>query len=459
MNHPSSAHPDPYHLDPGNVAEPPRNLLSILRQIGPGIVLAGSIVGSGELIAVPTLGAEVGYTALWIILLSCAIKPLVQAELGRYSLVRGETALAALNRVPGPRWRVGWVVWGWGVMVLLTQLQVGAMYGGLAMVMRLIQPWGEESFWVLLVMALTIGLLWRGAYQRIESLSVVMVALFTASTAAAAWVLTRQPEYFSWAQLSEGLQPRLPKSELVTAMAVFGITGVGATELFAYPYWCLEKGYARNVGPCTDDSAWRRRLEGWNRVMRVDVYFSVLVYTVATLAFYLLGAGILHGKGLSPSQGDMISVLSNLYTQTLGDWARWLFFFGAIAVLYSTIFSATAAHSRMFADMARLTGCFEATDFRSRERYTRGFLLLLTFGPALLYLLVRAPVWMVLAGGVAQSAMLPVIALGTVYLSARHLPDSSRPGWFVRAALWIAALVITAVVGCSFLLSLLKQMG
>ena len=52
---------------------------------------------------------------------------------------------------------------------------------------------------------------------------------------------------------AEGLQLRLPAEGLVTAVAVFGITGVGATELFMYPYWCVEKGYARFTGPATAD--------------------------------------------------------------------------------------------------------------------------------------------------------------------------------------------------------------
>lgn len=57
-----------------------------VRRIGPGMVLAASIVGSGELIATTTLGAQVGFVALWIILVSCAIKPVVQSELGRYTI-------------------------------------------------------------------------------------------------------------------------------------------------------------------------------------------------------------------------------------------------------------------------------------------------------------------------------------------------------------------------------------
>jgi hypothetical protein len=147
-----------------------------LRRIGPGLVLAASIVGSGELIATTTLGAQVGYSALWIIVLSCAIKPVVQAELGRYTIASGETGLEALDHLPGPRLGVGWLVWAWAALVLM-----------------------------------------------------------------------RMPQYFHWSGLAEGLRLKLPPQGVATAAAVFGITGVGATELFMYPYWCVEKGYARFV--------------------------------------------------------------------------------------------------------------------------------------------------------------------------------------------------------------------
>src|SRR5213593_3725587 len=104
---------DPYEIRPEDCAEPPATLRGALRQIGPGMILAASIVGSGELIATTTLGAEVGYAALWIILLSCFIKPVIQEELGRYTIACSETGLEGFNHVPGPRLRVNWIVWAW----------------------------------------------------------------------------------------------------------------------------------------------------------------------------------------------------------------------------------------------------------------------------------------------------------------------------------------------------------
>src|SRR3954464_13566611 len=104
---------DPYGIRPEDAAAPPPTLGAILKRIGPGIILCASIVGSGELIATTTLGAEAGYVAMWVILLSCFIKPAVQVEMGRHAIATGETALESFNRFPGPRWRVSWVVWCW----------------------------------------------------------------------------------------------------------------------------------------------------------------------------------------------------------------------------------------------------------------------------------------------------------------------------------------------------------
>jgi hypothetical protein len=72
-------------------------------------------------------------------------------------------------------------------------------------------------------------------------------------------------------------------------------------------------------------------------------------------------------------------------------------------------FAATASNSRVFADMARLMGFFEAGDYRRRVLYRNGFIIAITAIPVILILLVKSPVKMVVAGGISQALMLPVI--------------------------------------------------
>ena len=91
---------DPYQLTTNSFESAPRKWSGILRRIGPGLILTSSVVGSGELVATTVLGAENGYTLLWLILLSCTIKIVVQNELGRYAIGTGDTTLEALDRFP-----------------------------------------------------------------------------------------------------------------------------------------------------------------------------------------------------------------------------------------------------------------------------------------------------------------------------------------------------------------------
>jgi Mn2+/Fe2+ NRAMP family transporter len=447
---------DLYRLAPSEVVEPPRKLGEILRRIGPGMILAASIVGSGELIATTTLGAQEGYRLLWLIVLSCLIKPIVQAELGRYTIATGEPTLQSLGRVPGPRWKAGWVAWCWGLMVAITLLQVGAMYGGVAQVMALLVPSVPVRLWVVLLVALTLALLLGGGYGRIERLAVVKVGLFTLLTVLAAVLLVRRPE-FSFAAVADGFRFELPTKGLATAVAVFGITGVGTNELAMYPYWCVEKGYARFTGPREPGPSWTRRARGWIRVMHVDIVVSLLIYTLATVAFYLLGAGVLHPQGLVPRADDLIVVLSRIYTETLGPWALWVFYAGAIITLYGTIFAATAAHARIYADLAGLLGVFPRDDYAARQKVRRKLVWVLTLVPVALYYLFESPVKMVVAGAMAQSFMLPVFAFGTVYLQRRHLPPELMPRKAVQVGLWLAATVIAVVMAVSLGLTLWRS--
>ena len=440
---------DPYHLDSSEIENPPTAFGAIMRRIGPGLILASSIVGTGELIATTVLGAENGYTLLWLIILSCIIKIVSQNELGRYAIGTGETTLEAFNRIPGPRFRVSWVVWMWCVMVLMTLMQVGAMLGGISEILNRMVPAVPITAWVWVINFFTVALLIAGRYSIVERVAVGLVVTFTFLTVSCAFVLFQKPEYYSLAQLIDGLSFHLPAGGFVTAVATFGITGVGATELVMYPYWCIEKGYARYTGARDDSPAWRDRAFGWIKVMGVDVVNSMLIYTFATVAFYLLGAGVLHGMGIVPQGTEMVQMLSNMYTETLGSWSLVPFLMGAFAVLYSTVFASTAAHCRVWADFIGMLGLYDKKDYSIRLKVTRAFVVILLFIPSLYYMWLESPVLMVMIGGLAQAVMLPIIGFCAIYLSRFHMPKQILPKGWIRLALWVSTLIMAVMMGYS----------
>jgi Mn2+/Fe2+ NRAMP family transporter len=434
---------DPYQFHADEVTDPPRTFWAIMRRIGPGMILAASIVGSGELIATTTLGAEVGYVALWLIVLSCLIKPAVQSEIGRYIIATGRTGAEAFNEVPGPKlFGANWILIGWFVMVIVTFFQIGAMYGGVAQVFNILAPSIPIPVWIIAEMVITLIILLGGHYERIEKLATLKVCLFTMLTLLCAALLVSQPT-FSASDIMEGLKFQMPGKGIATAIAVFGITGVGASELFMYPYWCTEKGYARWTGTQENNEAWRQRALGWIRVMNVDILASMVIYSTATVAFYFLGAGVLHAKGIVPTGTDMIVVLSRMYTETLGEWSVWLFYIGAIATLYGTIFAATAGNSRVLSDITRVAGFFERGDYEARVRTRNRYIWFHSLVPVAMILAVGSPVQMVKWGGAAQAMMLPIIGIGAVYLRHQRLPKEVRPGFLPTFGLWLAAILMS----------------
>ncbi|SFH52305.1 Nramp family divalent metal transporter [Planctomicrobium piriforme] len=458
---------DPYALPPEDVQEPPTSLWAALRKIGPGIILAGTIVGSGELILTTGLGAKHGYVFLWLILFSCVIKVFVQIELGRYAISSGRPTLGALNELPGKGRGVHWLVWWWFLMMICTVMQLGGMTGGVGQVLHLafpgltersaaavagMGPLAEraitarpEFLWALATCLTTMALIYHGGYRRIEWLTTVIVVSVTLITVTAVIALTGTEFPIRATDLLSGLQFKVPSSGQMAAFAVFGITGVGATELFYYPYWCLEKGYARYVGRNDGSEAWERRAKGWIRVMQLDAWVSMIVFTVSTVSFYLLGAAVLNPQGLDPKGTALIDTLSKMYIGPFGAWTRVLFLIGAGAVLFKTLYLACAANSRLAADFLILAGFTPSANAEERLKLIRRLCL---FFPALaftFYLFLHDPQLLVKIGGIAQAATLPMIALATLYFRYKKVDKRLTPNWITDILLWIAVISILFV--------------
>src|SRR5437762_10944114 len=135
-------------------------------------------------------------------------------------------------------------------------------------------------------------------------------------------------------------------------------------------------GYARAVAPRNFAPSWADRARCWTRVMQRAAWFSMVVFTVATVAFYLLGAAVLHPQGLDPKGAEMIPTLSKMYLHPLEGtplagmkaWTRVGFLLGAWAVLFKTLYVATAANSRLTADFLSLSGICRHHVVAARDR-------------------------------------------------------------------------------------------
>ena len=554
------------------IQEPPSSFGGILRQLGPGLIIAASIVGSGELIATTKTGAQAGIALLWLIIVGCVIKVFVQIELGRLAIGQGETTLTSLNRVPGPRLVVNWIIWYWLIMMLVGFGQLGGIIGGvgqslalarpltgdyieavrlpsehelkryiawtddeennggavlnklpkdqqkrirrgmtvingrleeldkyeagkseeiLGLVQSLIEkekeakqsaaddeefdrgafvkteqdkvnsqlnPWTwDDKYWSIAVAVLTIALLVRGKYGLIQNVSTVLVVAFTFVTLGNVVALQFEPEYgLSMAEIFAGLIPGLPAEgialpglpewsvsrprPLATALATFGIIGVGATELVAYPYWCIEKGYAKYTGPNTKDEAWYKRANGWIKVMKWDAFASMVIYTIATIAFFFMGVAVMYAQGLDPEGMRMVSTLLEQYVPIFGGHAKWLFLAGAIAVLYSTYLVANAAWTRVYTDAFKVFGLMKKDDEAAHNKSIFILAIILPLISMSLWCSGINPVKLVLLSGLMQAVMLPMLGFAALYFRFRHTDKEIQPG-----KAWDACLIISSI--------------
>jgi manganese transport protein len=466
---------DLYALPPEAIKEPPHTLPSAVRQIGPGLILAASIVGTGELISTTSLGAKAGFSLLWLILLSCVIKVFVQVELGRYAITHGKTTLAAFDSLPGPRFGVSWLCWLWLFMMLITQAQIAAMEGTVGQAAHMAFPGASqavaraagtvvaswepflashpEHFWAAVTTLAAVLLLLSGGYRQLEKITTIMVGAVTLFTVSSVMVLQWTSFRITLSDLERGFQLPVPTAAVALALAAFGITGVGASELFAYPYWCIEKGYARYAGQRSEDSAWADRARGWVRVMQLDAWISMLIFTIATVAFYFLGAAVLNPQGLNPKGPEMIPTLSRMYLQPL-EGTRLAairpityvgFLVGAWAVLFKTLYVATAANSRLTADFLNRLGIWRIDSAARRDHVVKFFCIVYPTLALAIYYAFREPLGLITAGGIAQALLLPFIAGATIYLRRRDTDRRVAPSRLSDLLTWVAFIAITAV--------------
>ncbi|GIW97815.1 MAG: hypothetical protein KatS3mg111_1148 [Pirellulaceae bacterium] len=445
---------NPYQLTTEGIQEPPTSFWERMKYVGPGFILSASIVGSGELIATTLVGAKAGFILMWFIIFSCMVKVAVQLEFGKHAICYGESTMEALNSLPGPRLgKANWSIWTWLIMMCAKMMQVGGIVGGVVLVLTYVFPILSVGQWqamaLLLVGASVSLLVYRGYYLLIEKASLIMLGSFTLLTLASLVALQYTDFAITADELASGLIPSIPKDValLLIAMGAFGITGVGGDEIMAYNYWLIEKGYARYTGPREDNDHWEQRAKGWIRVMYWDAIMAMFAYTFMTVMFYLLGAAVLHRMGIAPEGRELIATLGKMYTQTLGSWARWLFLLGAIAVLYSTLFAALAAWTRMFADAFGRIGLYDFTEPRARGRAIAVAAWVIPAIWALLYMIMEDAALMVIIGGLATVVILLIVVFAALYFRYfRADPRLLPPRWY-DAWLWLSSLSIMLVAG------------
>ena len=443
------ATPDPYVLDPAAIQEPPARWRDKFKFLGPGMITSAAVVGSGELLTATTLGAKAGFMLLWLVLVSTFIKVWVQIELGRWSISTGKVAVTGYDEVPPRIGKRGWMAW----LVLLMFVQFLTSQAGVitasAFAFSSLVPIGPDPYsflsigtWVAILVVIAILIHLRNKYAVVEGISTILVFLVTVF--AVVMVFAIQGTEFSWdlGDLADGMRFQIALGSIGVALSMYGLTGVGAGEITAYTYWCVEKGYAAWSGPNDGSEAWAKRARGWISVMKLDAWVSWVVYTVSTAALYMLGAAVLHPQGLEPKGDEVMATISSIFSTNVGQWGAVVFLIGAGTALFKTIIANVPSLGRQVGNTLAVFGAFDWNNRVQRDRWMRVIMIVLPLVWGLFGTVVSSPLALVVFAGILNAIFLMGVAASTVYLSRTQTDPKVKDGKGFTIMLWLSAVAV-----------------
>jgi len=406
---------------PLETAEPsPPTGLARWRLVGPGIVVAATGVGAGDLVATLVAGARFGYALLWAAVIGCIVKIALAEATGRYHLATGSTILEG--------WRsLGrWTGWYFGIYILLW----GFVYGGTAMSatalpLSALFP-GLLPFWVWGALAGLLGAAFvlLNRYAIFEAAMKLFIGImFVVVVGLAILVAPDLGAAFG------GFVPRLPDGSVIYTLGLIG--GVGGTiTLAAYGYWVNAKGW---------------HSPAWMGMMRFDNRIAYVVTGIFVVAMLIVGAELLHAAQIGLAGGDRgLLDLEAVLAERFGPTVATLFLVGFFATAFSSILGVWQGVSLLFADFVRSRRVGDAgTDRTNLETSPafRFYVFWLTLPPMIL-LLLGEPFALIIAYGAFGAFFMPFLALTLLWLlNGSTVPRAWRSGWLSNALLALASIM------------------
>lgn len=430
------------------------------------LMLLGTAIGTGELVAEPAAGARYGGSLFWAILFIIVTKALWNEAIGRVSIVTGQSFLescSAAGRV------VAWVPWAWyavnvvkdfllrGGIVAIAGLICFELFGPLPFPQTWVSADGMDGAgdhlhaagWTLL----NYGLIWLvisvGGYRLAEAVNSVLCLMFTLCLMACAVAVVPQAA----GELSRGLLPRLPsqRGELLMLIALAGIVMSGSTTVY-YSAWAEEREmglyrFVRRTGrrltraqtePQSEEEI--RRMVGWVQVNRINVAATYFLGALICLSTLVLGVAVLRPAGVTLSGPQLTSELSLMMTNVAGAWAKPAFYLGAYAAVASTTIGILDGASRMYTQPLRHHLSVLSTNL-SYTACQRIIMALMVAGCWSVYVFVpdvlRLVVWM----GAVDAPLVGVLIISYAYLGRWYLPRAYRYG-----APWTVVMMLVGIV-------------
>ena len=364
------------------------------RHIGPGIVLAATGLGAGDLIAASVAGARFGYSLLWAALLGAALKFALNEGLARWQLVTGTTLLEGWKR------RLPKVVSWYFIAYLLlwTFVVAGALMAACGLAVHALFPSIDVKTAGAAQSLLAAGLVMFGRYRWLEQVMKLFIVLMFVLVLYCAWKV-----FPGWGTLLAGmLVPRVPAGSLWFLLGVVGGVG-GSVTLLSYGYWIAERGWKQPASLS---------------MVRLDLLVAYSMTAVFAVAVMLVSAGV---EPEVMQGADMVLSVANHLGEVVGEAGKWFFMIGFWAAVFSSMLGVWQGVPYLFCDFIRQaeSGAQLVCDARGmKDPVYRAYLAGMSLLPMVL-LSFGKPVWLVIAYAVVGAMFMPLLAALLLYMNNR----------------------------------------
>jgi Mn2+/Fe2+ NRAMP family transporter len=384
-----------------------------LSDIGPGLLLAATGIGVGDMVSSTIAGAEYGLTLVWALAAGVVLKFAITEGAARWQLGTGSTLMEAwrdhLPRAVVFAFFIYFVVWSYFVS--------SALVAASALVPAAIIPAVPLPVWGLIHAVAAFTLVWFGRYERFLSIIKWFVGLkFGAVIGSVLLIVLWSGADWSHAGAKSGFS---------TSYTLSLIGGVGGTvTLLSYAYWMREAGWS---GPRRVGSA------------RADLTLSFALVFIFCISMIFLATQIDWTGQILDEGPRLCLLLADRIGAEIGPIGRAVFLLGFWGAAFSSVLGVFHGVPFLFDDWIHLwrretpTGQ-QGTAYRVWAAY-------LTLA-AISALVIRRPVWLVYAYTIVGSLFFPYVISTLLWLNnSQRAPGVIRNGLLVNGVLSAALLL------------------
>lgn len=405
------------------------SIFSLLKQLGPGMMVAGAFIGTGTITTSIVAGTNNGYSLLWASVTLAVILTIVLQEMAaRLALATG-LPLATLIREKLGLWAsliaVVAIAGGNSIYSVGNLSGVGIALGGL---MEGFPVWG----WMLIVTLFYWTLLMIGKYSVMEKAITILVAIMSVTFLINMMIV--QPDY---SQVLTGLI--IPKFEISDTMLILGLIG---TTVVPYNLYLHSSGIV--------ERGWHKNPDKNMRLMRFDTLIPIFLGGLVTMAVGVVAAKVLNplhiSEGLEIVGAQQMAIALE---PLLGNAAFFLFSIGLFAAAISSMPMAALSAAYVVTQSFKLSSDMKSPSFRI-------VFTLVAWVPFIFAAGVKNPVWTIIMAQSVNGMLLPITAIFIFYLinkrsiagKFRNKPITNVLGIFaVGFAIYLGVMNILRAIG------------